>query len=232
MFALLLLGAAGTMACTSVQSNDASTVVAARVTTAPAVTVTTAGSRSTGHASVAPSPTRTQPIELAPDEPPSPSIPGPTLRPERVRVPEIGVDAELRRLRLTDDGQIGVPSNPDEVGWYRSGGPVVLIGHVDSKTGPAIFFRLRQLSRGSRIDLEMQGGTSKSFEVEEVIETNKSLFPTDRVYRNDAGIGADAGLRLVTCGGTFDRKTRHYTSNVIVFARAIPTLNRDVRDGV
>ena len=230
MVALLLLGVAGTTGCTSTQSNDASAVSPERVTTAPPAPATATGPRSAGHASVAPSPTRTQPTELAPDHVPSPPIAVPTLRPARVRVPDIGVDADLRRLQLTDDGQIGVPSNPDEVGWYRSGGPVVIIGHVDSKTGPAIFYRLHQLSRGSRIDLEMQGGTSKSFEVEEVIETKKSLFPTDRVYRNDAGVGADAGLRLVTCGGTFDRKTRHYTSNVIVFARAIPTFNRLERD--
>ena len=62
-----------------------------------------------------------------------------------------------------------------------------------------------------------------------MIETKKTQFPTDRVYGNDGGVGAKNGLRLVTCGGTFDRKSRHYTSNVIVFARALPTLIRDMR---
>ena len=229
VLACLLLVAAGTTACTSVQSSDASPAVAVKTSTTPAAPVTTTGARPTSPAADATSPTRSHPFERAPEQAASPAVSAQAFRPTRVRVPAIGIDTDLRRLRLTDDGRIGVPSNPDEVGWYRSGGPVVLIGHVDSKTGPAIFFRLSQLSRGSLIDLETQDGTSKIFEVEEVIETKKTQFPTDRVYGNDGGVGAKNGLRLVTCGGTFDRKSRHYTSNVIVFARALPTLTRDVR---
>ncbi len=148
------------------------------------------------------------------------------FEPTRVRIPAIGVDASLRRLGLTNDGRIRVPSNPDDVGWYRAAGPTVVIGHVDSKTGPAVFFRLRELERGSRIALETEDGTTRFFVIDDVTEAKKSDFPTDRVYRGDAGADAKSSLRLVTCGGSFNRSTHHYESNVIVFAHALLTLSR------
>ena len=122
------------------------------------------------------------------------------------------------------DGRVSVPSDPREVGWYRARGPLVLIGHVDSKTGPAIFYRLRELQPGSRIDLQMGDGRTNSYEVEEVVAVKKTEFPTARVYGSGDSLGSEPDLRLVTCGGSFDRSAGHYRSNVIVFARRLTSI--------
>jgi hypothetical protein len=90
----------------------------------------------------------------------------------------------------------------------------VILGHVDSKRGPAVFFRLRELRRGDEIRVGRADGSSLRFVVERTEQYDKQRFPTDDVYYPTL----TPGLRLVTCGGLFDYRTRHYRSNIIVFA--------------
>ena len=114
-----------------------------------------------------------------------------------------------------------MPSDPQEIGWYRARGPLVLIGHVDSKTGPGVFYHLRDMQKGSRVELEMADGRTNTYEVEDVVAVKKTDFPTDLVYGSGANNAGASDLRLVTCGGSFDRSTGHYRSNVIAFARLV-----------
>ena len=93
-------------------------------------------------------------------------------------------------------------------------GSAVILGHVDSKRGPAVFFRLRQLRRGDAITITRADGSSVRFVVERIEQYPKDRFPTDAVYYPTL----TPALRLVTCGGQFDHATGHYRSNVIVFA--------------
>lgn len=151
-----------------------------------------------------------------------PAPAAPSLTPTQVLVPALGIDSRLGRLRLTRDGRLSVPSNPQDVGWYRARGPLVVIGHVDSETGPAIFYRLRDLRPGSRIDLQMSDGRTNTYEVEEIVAVKKTQFPTARVYGSGESVRSEPDLRLVTCGGSFDRSAGHYRSNIIVFARYVP----------
>ena len=135
-------------------------------------------------------------------------------------IPSIGVTSELVHLGLTSSGALAVPPSTSVAGWYtgspRPGsiGSAVIAGHIDSVTGPGIFFRLSQLQRGDRIYVKRADGTIAVFAVTEVQMYAKDAFPTAAVY----GAVPDAELRLVTCGGTFDYSTRSYLSNTVVYA--------------
>jgi Sortase domain len=110
----------------------------------------------------------------------------------------------------------------DRAGWYRLGprpgerGPAVIVGHVDSREGPAVFFRLGQLRRGDRIVVGQDGGAAAAFAVERVERHPKEALPVARIWN----LTGQPVLRLITCGGSFDRSTGHYRDNVIVYARA------------
>ena len=96
-------------------------------------------------------------------------------------------------------------------------GPALLAGHVDSRSGPAVFYRLRDLAAGARVEVDRSDGTTAAFTVRRTIRTPKAAFPTDAVYSPTPA----PELRLVTCGGTFDRAIRSYRDNVVVEAVAV-----------
>jgi hypothetical protein len=146
-------------------------------------------------------------------------------RPQAVVIPKIGVAAPLIRLGLQPNRRMQVPKDYSEAGWYTGGprpgelGPAVIAGHVDSKRGPAVFYRLRELRQGDSVVVRYSGGLQVRFRVERTERHPKGTFPTGRVYGDTAG----AKLRLITCGGEFDRASGHYRDNVIAFASAVPT---------
>jgi sortase (surface protein transpeptidase) len=154
-------------------------------------------------------------------------VPLPTVRrvarPVSLVIPAIGVSTPLVRLGLTATGALQVPSSTAVAGWYtgsaRPGaiGSAVIAGHIDSVTGPGVFFRLRLLHRGERVYVRRANGSVAVFGVTAVHTYLKTQFPTEAVY----GPEPDAQLRLITCGGTFDYATGHYLSNIIVYASLI-----------
>jgi hypothetical protein len=169
----------------------------------------------------------------ATSSPPAEAAPGPRApgsesvlprgaRPEAVVIPAIGVSSPLVRLGLQPDRRMEVPEDYSVAGWYTGGprpgdrGPAVIAGHVDSKRGPAVFYRLGELRKGDLIVVRYQGRAEARFRVERTERHPKRAFPTARVY----GDTAWPALRLVTCGGSFDRASGHYRDNMIVFAVA------------
>jgi hypothetical protein len=142
-------------------------------------------------------------------------------RPVWVSVPAIGVRTRLVYLGLNKNGTLQVPASTAAAGWFtgspRPGavGSAVIAGHVDSHTGPGIFYWLRTLRPGDRVYVGRANGTMAVFTVTSVRMYAKDQFPTAAVY----GPVPDAELRLITCGGVFDRSLRSYLSNVVVFAR-------------
>lgn len=141
-------------------------------------------------------------------------------RPTGIVIPAIGVRTTLVRLGLTATGTLQVPGSISVAGWYsgspRPGaiGSAVIAGHIDSVSGPGVFFRLREMRPGQLIYVERRHGPMAVFKVTSVRRFLKTKFPTAAVY----GPVPNAQLRLITCGGTFDSATGHYLSNVIVFA--------------
>ncbi|MEV5496482.1 class F sortase [Nonomuraea fuscirosea] len=158
--------------------------------------------------------------------PPLPQInPAPPMLPStpiRLVVKRLGINAPIRSVGLAKDGTIQVPpsENHNLVGWYRNMstpgevGPAVLLGHKDTRTRAAVFARLPELRHGDTIEVKRQDKTTAVFTVGGVEQASKKTFPTQRVY----GSQENAQLHLITCGGTYDRTTGHYTDNVIVYA--------------
>ncbi|MFJ2030789.1 class F sortase [Streptosporangium sp. NPDC087985] len=156
----------------------------------------------------------------------SASSAGPALgrsEPRHLDVPKLGVHVPLGRLGLNPDGTVQVPpvERPEQAGWYSRGvtpgerGAAVILGHVDGGGRRGVFYDLGRLRGGDTLSVGRADGSAATFVVESVEQVTKSDFPSRRVY----GPLDHAGLRLVTCGGAFDRRTGHYTGNVIVYAR-------------
>jgi sortase (surface protein transpeptidase) len=174
----------------------------------------------TGHPAVPVGKPTLIPVPLGRQAPvPQPSPP-PVPEPVRLIIPAIGVRTGLVHLGLTSSGALQVPASTAVAGWYtgsaRPGaiGAAVIAGHIDSLSGPGVFFRLRLLRPGERVYVRRADGSLAVFEVTAVHSYLKAQFPTEAVY----GPVPAAELRLITCGGTFDYATGHYLSNVIVYA--------------
>jgi sortase (surface protein transpeptidase) len=148
--------------------------------------------------------------------------------PRRINIPAVGVSAGVIPLGVTGDHSMETPKNYGETGWYKPGpepgerGAAVIVGHVDSKGGAAVFYRLRELHRGDLIRITRADGSVARFRVEGLERWPKSEFPASRVFRRT---GASA-LRLVTCSGAFDKSTGHYVDNTIVYAARVPVSRR------
>jgi len=145
--------------------------------------------------------------------------------PVRIRIPAIGVSAPVMRLGQNADGTVQVPPLGDHnlAGWYAYGpapgqrGDAVILGHVDSLTGISVFFYLKDLRAGDRIYVTLADGTVATFAVDGVQKVAKTAFPTGAVY----GRARYPELRLITCGGPFDRASGHYLDNIIVYAHLV-----------
>jgi LPXTG-site transpeptidase (sortase) family protein len=145
--------------------------------------------------------------------------------PVSIRVPAIEVDAPVMKVGKNADGTVQVPPLDDHnlTGWYRYGpapgqrGPAVILGHVDSLTGISVFYYLKDLHKGDRIYVKLADGKVAVFAVDGVQKVDKDAFPTAAIY----GKTRYPSLRLITCGGPFDRATGHYVDNIIVYAHLL-----------
>ena len=143
--------------------------------------------------------------------------------PVELRVPAIALDVSLSTLGLNLNGTVQVPTDIHQPGWYRLGpspgqdGSAVILGHVDSYQGPAVFFKLRSLVTGDLVEVTLADGVSAQFKVTDVVQYLKTSFPDQLVY---SGHGQST-LQLVTCGGTFDAQTGHYLSNIVVYTSLV-----------
>lgn len=149
----------------------------------------------------------------------------PRARPVSLSIPSIGVQSrDLVDLATEADGSLEVPTDFAQPGWYSPGaapgqlGPAVLAGHVDSRRGPAVFYRLGELRPGARVEVGREDGTTARFVVDKVERYPKDEFPTVAVYSDTSH---RAELRLITCGGAFDDATGHYVDNVVAYAHLV-----------
>ncbi|MEU8586912.1 class F sortase [Streptomyces sp. NPDC048664] len=149
----------------------------------------------------------------------APALPPST--PDRILIPSIRVDAPLTGLGLTGTGRLQAPvaTNRNLAGWYRGGatpgetGTSLVAGHVDTATGPAVFYNLGVLQKGNTIDVHRQDGSTAVFTVYAVQVFQDSNFPDRTVY----GAADRPELRVITCGGGYSRGTG-YQGNVVAFA--------------
>jgi Sortase family. len=98
-------------------------------------------------------------------------------------------------------------------------GSAIIIGHLDSTTGPAVFYRLHELQVGDRVSVSREDGSSVQFQV-----TRLASYPVDGVPMPEVyGDTAEPSLRLITCDGTFNWQTHRYNQNLVVFATIVAT---------
>lgn len=153
--------------------------------------------------------------------------PLPPSVPERVRIPALRVDAPLTPLALEPNGSLAAP--PDNVrnlaGWYKDGtspgakGTAVIAGHVDNQQGPAVFYGLGSLKKGNTVRVVRTDGVTAVFTIDAIEVYTAKDFPDRKVY----GAAPRPELRLITCGGGFDKKHQHYLGNVVVYAHLTGT---------
>lgn len=149
----------------------------------------------------------------------------PKSEPVSIDIPKIGAHSSLIPLGLNADNTIQVPpvTTPLQAGWYTYAptpgevGPAIVLGHVDGNHQKGIFFRLKELAAGDRVSIARRDGTTASFEVTKVHQVPKKDFEAEGVYDDTAG----PELRLITCGGVFDRSAHNYVDNIVVYARLI-----------
>ncbi|MFJ8821205.1 class F sortase [Streptomyces sp. NPDC102467] len=143
---------------------------------------------------------------------------------ERVRIPAIRVDAPVTQVGLDAEGWVDAPppGDPNLAGWFTGAvspgekGTAVVVGHVDNRQGPAVFYGLGSLKKGNHVEVLRKDGRTAVFEVYGIEVFEKSNFPGQKVY---AATGAPE-LRVITCGGGFSRGSG-YAGNVVAFARLV-----------
>ncbi|MFE3162729.1 class F sortase [Streptomyces sp. NPDC059224] len=144
--------------------------------------------------------------------------------PERIDIPDLGVQAPVVARGLDGTGAVDPPpfDQPGVVGWYGSGtepgaaGTALLVGHVDTETRPAVFYKISALRPGETIRVARSDGTVAQFTIDDVRVLPRDHFDAQQAY--GARESGRAELRLITCGGTFDRTSHSYTANVVVSA--------------
>ncbi|MFE9612135.1 class F sortase [Streptomyces sp. NPDC006012] len=172
-----------------------------------------------------------QPAQAAAVDRPAPGAtftPAPTSLPfseaERIMIPAIRVDAPVVPVGLDGDGWVAAPppENPNLAGWFNGAvapgekGTSVVVGHVDNKSGPAVFYALGSLKKGHHVEVRRKDGKTAVFEIYGIEVFSKNSFPSDRVYSSKG----TPELRVITCGGGFS-KQNGYEGNVVVFARLV-----------
>lgn len=167
------------------------------------------------------------PTALPPTAAPATGRGLPASPPVSIRIPAIGVSSVVNEVGLNSDGTMQVPQlgpQYDQAAWFRGSptpgeaGPSVIVGHVDSaRDGPSVFFDLGGLKPGQQVRVDRADHTVTTFEIDAVESYPKSAFPQQTVY----GYTAQPSLRLITCSGSFDRGTRQYRDNTVVFAHLV-----------
>ncbi|NXY97326.1 class F sortase [Streptomyces sp. BR123] len=144
--------------------------------------------------------------------------------PVRVDVPSLGIQAPVVPRGLDTGGAIDPPpyDRPGAVGWWQAGvkpgeaGAALMVGHVDTASRPAVFYGLSSARPGGKVRVVRADGSVAEFTIEDVRVYERTRFDADKAYGRR--IEGRAELRLVTCGGTYDKAAEEYTANVVVSA--------------
>lgn len=140
--------------------------------------------------------------------------------PVRIRIPAIGLDRPLISVRVQQDGSLGVPDEPENIGWWSDGprpgapGATVIVGHVDSATGPGAFHGLSTLAPGDNVTLVQDDRSTITFTIRALRQYEKDAFPDSQVYTTSG----PPTLHLITCSGAYDRSRGEYQDNLVVYA--------------
>jgi hypothetical protein len=217
---VVVLAAAGVLAAGAGRSgpDGGDTIASVSGTTAPAHAggaKGATGANSAGEIPTVERPARPAGAPVLLEVPPSPPV--------SVEVPSVGIVSALEHLSMGDGGVLTAPSDYGTAGWFAEGpqpgqaGPAVIAGHVDSRDGPAVFYRLGELKPGDQVLVHREDGSTVRFAVDDIEQYPKDAFPAQAVYGPVPG----PELRLITCAGQFDRSAHSYRDNLVVYATAV-----------
>ncbi|MGI8316645.1 sortase domain-containing protein [Halobacillus mangrovi] len=143
------------------------------------------------------------------------------ITPRRIKIPSIDVDASIESVGVLDNGEMGVPDDPDKAGWFEPGtepgsqGNSVIAGHVDSRTGPAVFYDLTQVGAGDEIVVYDQEGNEKTYIVEKLESYPQTNSPIEKIF----GRTDEKRLNLITCTGEFIRDQGGHQDRLVVYSK-------------
>ena len=141
------------------------------------------------------------------------------IAPGRLEIPKLNVDAVIEDVGRIENGQMGVPQNPDNIGWFEPGvkpgaqGNAVMAGHIDSMTGPAVFYDLEKLKKGDEIIVHGKDDEVLRFVVTKTEKYPRNDSPVDDIF----GFNYSSGLTLITCTGEFNRKAKTHEERFVVY---------------
>ncbi|RWZ59119.1 class F sortase [Halobacillus fulvus] len=140
--------------------------------------------------------------------------------PSRISIPAIDVDASVEEVGILDNGEMGVPEDPMKAGWFEPGtqpgnrGNSVIAGHVDSRTGPAVFYHLDQLKKGDEITVTGEDGEEKTYVVQKLESYPENQSPIEQIF----GSTNEKRLNLITCTGEFIRDQGGHQDRLVVYS--------------
>ena len=145
--------------------------------------------------------------------------------PRRLEIPKLGVNARVQYVGLNSNGEMGAPSNGDDVAWFNLGtkpgevGSAVIAGHLDDKNGhPAVFWNIHKLKVGDDVYIIDGNGNKKHFRVISLEKYKTGAAPMKKIFGSNDGIY----LNLITCGGVWDKTKNNYTERLVVFTKYSP----------
>lgn len=145
------------------------------------------------------------------------------MEPAHIEIPSIGVDAAIEPTGILNNGEMGVPEDVDQVGWFKPGfkagakGHAVLAGHVDSLTGPAVFYELKKVNTGDQVKLTDANGRKMIFEVKKMASYETDQAPIEEIFGNADG----RFINLITCTGNFNRDIGSHEERLVVTAELV-----------
>ena len=145
------------------------------------------------------------------------------IDPKVIEIPSLDVKATIEEVGRLDNGQMGVPQDPDQAGWFSPGtkpggrGNAVIAGHVDSKTGPAVFYELDKMEIGDEVLVHGEDGEIVRFAVVKKIAYPRTDAPVDTIF----GFTYGSGLNLITCTGSWNRKAKTHDDRLVVYTELI-----------
>ncbi|MBC7678192.1 MAG: class F sortase [Pseudorhodobacter sp.] len=170
-------------------------------------------------------PAQTRPAQSPAGGPPAGVLVDASFPPQRLAVPALDVDARVVPVGVESGGGLTIPVDARTVGWWSGGaapgspvGTVLLAGHVDAAgQGPGALYRLATTPIGATVTPQGPGG-ARSY----VVQARRRYLKSELPWRSLFAQGRQPRLILITCGGDFDYRTKHYTDNVVVVATPSP----------
>ena len=140
--------------------------------------------------------------------------------PNSIMIPDINLKTQVEQVGLNEKKAMADPANENNVAWYRPGvkpgekGNAVIAGHYDDEDGPSVFYNLAELDIGDTIIITDEKGKEHTFIVKNEEIYSKEAFPISKVF----GKADNKNLNLITCEGTFDKKSQDYSHRLVIYA--------------